>query len=96
MMPTVQTLPTPNVVSSTILKPSVGFDRSQIQAQSSINMQTDDHEKEDYSISIRNGKSDGFKVPSGKEGSMKHRILTRPYSEKEGKNKPSIYSNIIR
>lgn len=32
----------------------------------------------------RNSKHVGFKVPSGKEGSMKHRILTRPYGEKNG------------
>lgn len=34
-------------------------------------------------ISANGSKSNGFKVPSGKEGSLKHRILTRPYGEKE-------------
>ncbi|XP_059616656.1 ataxin-1 [Phlebotomus argentipes] len=30
-----------------------------------------------------------FKVPSGKEGSLKHRILTRPYSERESTKRKS-------
>lgn len=30
-----------------------------------------------------NGKAVDFKIPSGKEGSLKHRILTRPFSEKD-------------
>lgn len=30
-----------------------------------------------------NGKAVDFKIPSGKEGSLKHRILTRPYGEKD-------------
>lgn len=37
----------------------------------------------------RSGKHVGFKVPSGKEGSMKHRILTRPYGEKDGGRRKS-------
>lgn len=34
---------------------------------------------------LSNGKplSADFKIPSGKEGSLKHRILTRPYGDKD-------------
>lgn len=39
--------------------------------------------KEKESSIVSNGKSADFKIPSGKEGSLKHRILTRPYGEKE-------------
>lgn len=31
--------------------------------------------------------NNNFKVPSGKEGSLKHRILTRPFGEKDGKQR---------
>lgn len=41
-----------------------------------------------------NGKSNGFKVPSGKEGSLKHRILTRPYGEKDGAGKQKSTTNV--
>lgn len=34
-----------------------------------------------------NGKSVGFKVPSGKEGSLKHRILTRPQEKDSSSGK---------
>lgn len=47
-------------------------------------------------ISANGNKSNGFKVPSGKEGSLKHRILTRPYGEKEpatAKHKSSSMTN---
>lgn len=37
----------------------------------------------------KNGKSVGFKVPTGKEGSMKYRILARPY-EKDGRRKSPV------
>lgn len=44
-----------------------------------------------------NGKTVGFKVPSGKEGSLKHRILTRPYGEKEIRiNKTAIQGSLVR
>lgn len=46
---------------------------------------------------IVNGKSADFKVPCGKEGSLKHRILTRPYGEKDNnKIKSSIQASIVR
>lgn len=38
---------------------------------------------------IKNSKSVGFKVPTGKEGSMKYRILARPY-EKDGRRKSPV------
>lgn len=38
--------------------------------------------------SPQNNNNVGFKVPSGKEGSLKHRILTRPY-DKDGKQQRS-------
>lgn len=37
----------------------------------------------------KNCKSVGFKVPTGKEGSMKYRILARPY-EKDGRRKSPV------
>uniref|UniRef100_U5EQ37 AXH domain-containing protein n=1 Tax=Corethrella appendiculata TaxID=1370023 RepID=U5EQ37_9DIPT len=37
----------------------------------------------------------GFKIPSGKEGSLKHRILTRPsYGDKDSRRKNSITNKI--
>lgn len=39
------------------------------------------------SASTASTKSVGFKVPSGKEGSMKHRILKGPYGDKEVRRK---------
>lgn len=46
---------------------------------------------------MANGKAVGFKVPSGKEGSLKHRILTRPFSDRESKSSKSlIHGSIIR
>lgn len=42
----------------------------------------------------KSDKNANFKVPSGKEGSMKHRILTRPYGEKDGKQRsPTALAN---
>lgn len=35
----------------------------------------------------------GFKVPSGKEGSMKHRILTRPYDKDAKQRSPTSGAN---
>ncbi len=43
-----------------------------------------------------NDKAAGFKVPSGKEGSLKHRILTRPYADRDVKVKASIHGTIVR
>lgn len=43
---------------------------------------TEPKEKES-NVSNNNGKAVDFKIPSGKEGSLKHRILTRPYGEKD-------------
>lgn len=42
-------------------------------------------ESKDKESNLTNGggKSADFKIPSGKEGSLKHRILTRPYGEKD-------------
>lgn len=43
---------------------------------------------------VKGDKNANFKVPSGKEGSMKHRILTRPYGEKDGKQRsPTALAN---
>lgn len=36
-------------------------------------------------------------MPSGKEGSLKHRILTRPYGEKDSKHRSSaIHGSVVR
>ena len=43
---------------------------------------TEPKEKES-NVSNNSGKAVDFKIPSGKEGSLKHRILTRPYGEKD-------------
>lgn len=62
-------------------------------------------EKDLKNISQLNGKTNimlenqaGFKVPSGKEGSMKHRILTRPpYGEKDvGRHRSPISAAVFR
>lgn len=46
-------------------------------------------EKETHAPNPSNEKPSDFKVPSGKEGSLKHRILTRPYGDKEPPMKQS-------
>jgi hypothetical protein len=43
--------------------------------------------EKERSLSTSNNKNVGFKVPSGKEGSLKHRILIRPNGEKDGRRK---------
>lgn len=45
--------------------------------------------------SLLREKDKKFKVPSGKEGSMKHRILTRPESKKKGKNASEVHQTAI-
>ncbi|XP_055681598.1 uncharacterized protein LOC129789017 isoform X2 [Lutzomyia longipalpis] len=42
-----------------------------------------------FSVPKETKNSVSFKVPSGKEGSLKHRILTRPYSESSKRKSPS-------
>lgn len=50
-----------------------------------------------YNTVTSNVKTVGFKVPSGKEGSLKHRILTRPYGEKDIKHRSSsIHGGVVR
>jgi hypothetical protein len=41
-----------------------------------------------HNQNISNNSDKGFKIPSGKEGSLKHRILTRPYgTDRDGRRK---------
>lgn len=42
-----------------------------------------------------NGKAVDFKIPSGKEGSLKHRILTRPYGEKDAAPKQANHKQSL-
>lgn len=56
---------------------------------------TEPKEKES-NLSNNNGKAVDFKIPSGKEGSLKHRILTRPsYGEKDAAPKQANHKQAL-
>lgn len=60
------------------LKNSLQNEHSSSIAKNVNAYRSESKEKELKALNQLNGKSSDFKIPSGKEGSLKHRILIRP------------------